>query len=60
MTVRLFGKMGRNYAAVRDWLDKNDRAVAEVSVEIERPGIIVVSVEFTHAAVAEAFQREFQ
>jgi hypothetical protein len=60
VTVRLFGEMATNYAEVRDWLGKNDRSVAEFSVEVEQPGIIVVSVDFTHAAMAEAFEREFQ
>jgi hypothetical protein len=60
VTVRLFGTMARNYAEVRDWLDRNHRSVAEFSVEVERPGVIVVSVDFTHATVADAFEREFQ
>ena len=57
-------RVGRNafadaLGAMRSWLDRNRADPTRFETMTERPGIIVIRVEFKSDAMAEAFEQQF-
>jgi hypothetical protein len=50
---------GDSLSDMRRWLDHHDCTPAIFDTSTERPGTVLVHVEFREDAEAEAFEREF-